>query len=142
MHAFKGACHCGNLTVEYLTAIPAAAAAVRACQCTFCRKHDARAVSDPGGRITITAKDPGRLLRYRFGLEVTDYLICGQCGVYVSAYTQQGGEAYANVMVNVLDDRAAFPTPRPVDLDGEDANGKWQRRRENWTPAVLITTAG
>ncbi len=62
-----------------------------------------------------------------------------------------GDDAYANVMVNVLDDREQFPQPNPVDLDdreqfpqpnpvdldGENEAGKRQRRRDNWTPAGL-----
>ena len=77
------------------------------------------------------------LERYRFGLGATDFLICRKCGVYVSAYMQDGDNAYANVMVNVLDDRELFPQPAPVDLDGENETGKRQRRRDNWTPATL-----
>ena len=50
---------------------------------------------------------------------------------------QDGDDAYANVMVNVLDDREQFPQPNPVDLDGENEAGKRQRRRDNWTPATL-----
>lgn len=137
MHQFHGSCHCGNLEVDYRTTVAAADAAVRACQCSFCRKHDARAISDPGGSITITAHDPSLLERYRFGLAVLDFLFCRKCGVYVSAYTQEGGEAYANVMVNVLEDREQFPQPNAVHLDGETKDGKWKRHSERWTPATL-----
>jgi len=137
MHAFHGSCHCGNLEVDYRTTVAAKDAAVRACQCSFCRKHDARAISDPAGTIEITARDSALLERYRFGLGAIDFLICRQCGVYVSAYTQQGDEAYANVMVNVLDERESFPPPDPVNLDGENETAKRQRHRKNWTPAIL-----
>jgi hypothetical protein len=116
--------------------------AVRACQCSFCRKHDARAVSDPAGAIEITAHDADLLESYRFGFGVLDFLICRKCGVYVSAYRQDGGEAYANVMVNVLDDRARFPQPAPVDLDGESKADKQQRHRARWTPASLNIGTG
>jgi hypothetical protein len=40
-------------------------------------------------------------------------------------------------MVNALDARELFPEPAPLVLDGEDENGKWQRRRRQWTPATL-----
>lgn len=137
MHHFHGSCHCGNLEVDYSTSTAAEAAAVRACQCSFCRKHDARAISDPAGAIEIAAHDPELLERYRFGLGATEFLICRKCGVYVSAYMPDGEEAYANVMVNVLDDREKFPEPNAVHLDGENEAGKRQRRRDNWTPARL-----
>ena len=137
MPEFHGSCHCGNIAVAYRTETAAEAATVRACQCSFCRKHDARAVSDPAGSLAIAVRDPGLLERYRFGLGATEFLLCRRCGVYVSAFMPDGERAFANVMVNVLDDRARFPAPRPVQLDGEDAAGKRQRRRASWTPAVL-----
>jgi len=50
---------------------------------------------------------------------VIDFLICGKCGVYVSAYTRHDDKAFANVMVNVLDERESFAQPNLVNLDGE-----------------------
>ncbi len=141
MPRFHGSCHCGNIEVDYTTATEPEEAKVRACQCSFCRKHDARALSDPAGQVTITAHDEALLERYQFGLAETEFLVCRKCGVYVSAYMPDGDLAYANVMVNVLDDRTLFPEPRPVVLDGEDAAGKRQRRRKNWTPATLRIVA-
>ena len=141
MHHFHGGCHCGALEVDYRTKVAAEDAVVRACQCTFCRKHDARAVSDPSGTLEITVHDQSLLERYRFGLGATDFLLCRICGVYVSATMQDGDAAYANVMVNVLDDRDRFPQPTPIDLDGEDEAVKRQRRREIWTPTTLRLVA-
>ena len=135
MHHFHGGCHCGALEVDYRATVAAADAVVRACQCTFCRKHDARAVSDPSGALEITVHDQTLLERYRFDLGATDFLLCRKCGVYVSATMQDGDDAFANVMVNVLDDREIFPEPSPIDLDGEGEAVKRQRRREIWTPA-------
>jgi len=137
MPRLHGSCHCGNLNVEYTTEVAAEDTAVRACQCSFCRKHDARAVSDPKGTMAIAAGDASLLERYTFELGETEFMVCRKCGVYVGAYMADGDDAYANVMVNVLDDRTAFPEPRPVDLDGEDGPGKRQRRRDMWTPATL-----
>ena len=137
MHHFHGSCHCGNLEVDYSATVAPEDAVVRACQCSFCRKHDARAIFDPPGAIEITVHDQDLLERYRFGLGATDFLICRKCGVYMSAFMEDGNDAYANVMVNVLDDREQFPQPNPVDLDGENEASKRQRRRDNWMPATL-----
>jgi hypothetical protein len=137
MHEFHGGCHCGNLVIDYTTPTAAADNSVRACQCSYCRKHDARSVSNPTGRLAITVHDETLLERYRFGLRVSKYLICRKCGVYVSAYMARGDEAYANVLVSALDARELFPEPAPLVLDGEYENGKWQRRRRQWTPATL-----
>ena len=137
MHHLHGRCHCGNLEVDFSTAVAPEDAAVRACQCSFCRKHDARAISDPAGAIEITAHDPDLLERYQFGFKALEFLFCRKCGVYVSAYRQDADDAFANVMVNVLDDRTRFPQPAPVDLDGETKVDKANRHRARWTPATL-----
>ncbi len=137
MHHFHGGCHCGAIAVEYQTGIAPEETTPRACQCSFCRKHDARALSDPAGRLIITVHDETRLERYRFGLRSADFLLCRKCGVYVSAFLDDGDAAFGNVMVNVLDDRARFPDATPIDRSGEDAAGKTARRRAQWTPATL-----
>lgn len=141
MADYAGACHCGALSVRFSTAQAPEALAVRACQCSFCRKHDARAVSDPRGAMEILVHEPAQLQRYAFGLGETEFLLCRRCGVYVAAYMPDGEAAFANVMVNVLEERVRFAAPRPVVLDDEDAGGKRQRRRRSWTPAVLREVA-
>ena len=87
----RGGCHCGNIEVEYDSAIPAAEAAVRACQCSFCRKHQSRSVSDPAGAARIRVKEPGELSRYRFGHGTADFIVCRRCGVYVGACSEADG---------------------------------------------------
>jgi hypothetical protein len=57
MLEFKGGCHCGNVKERYRTAIAPEHAKPRACQCSFCRKHNARMVSDPKGRLEIRVVD-------------------------------------------------------------------------------------
>ena len=66
-----GACHCGAIRVEFETAAPLAP---RACQCSFCRKHGARTVSDPEG--TAELRLAPETLRYRFASRAADYLLC------------------------------------------------------------------
>ncbi|MEK9723475.1 MAG: hypothetical protein VW405_08325 [Rhodospirillaceae bacterium] len=141
MPAHRGGCHCGNLTLVFETAVPPAEMPVRACQCSFCRKHGVRAIADAGGSVAITAREPDALVRYRFGHGETDFLVCGRCGVYVAAYMEDGADGgVATVVANALDDQAAFVRPaEPVSYDGEAADGRRARRRKNWTPARLVT---
>jgi hypothetical protein len=143
MHELKGGCHCGNLRVTYRTAIAPADAIVRACQCSFCRKHATRAVSDPKGSLAITVMDEALLGRYQFALNAADFLICRACGVYVAAFMPDGGEGgFATLMVNVLDDHARYTqAPTAVEYGDEDERGRRQRRREKWTPATLKIAA-
>ena len=63
MLEFTGGCHCGNISVVYKTTISAKDTVPRACQCSFCRKHATRALSDPSGQLAITITDPARLGR-------------------------------------------------------------------------------
>ena len=137
MLEFKGGCHCGNISVVYKTRIPSKDALPRACQCSFCRKHATRALSDPLGHLAITIADPTCLGRYQFSTKVTEFLVCSNCGVYVSAYMPDSGRAYANVMANALDDHDAFGPGVETDLSSEDEAGKRERRRKLWTPATL-----
>jgi hypothetical protein len=104
------------------SALSAATTVARACQCSFCRKYDAGAISDPSGLIIITSHDTNLLESYRFGLNVLEFLFYRKCGVYVSAYTEEGSEAYANLMVDVLNERTRFPHPNGVYLDGETSS--------------------
>jgi hypothetical protein len=92
-----GQCHCGGVRVEFRSSRPAMTLQVRACQCSFCRRHCAATVSDPAGQVSIESDRP--LIRYRFGLQTCDMLICAACGVYVAAAreTEEGWLATINV---------------------------------------------
>lgn len=134
-----GGCHCGALAVELDSALPFEQLQVRACQCTFCRAHGALSVSDPAGLLTFRAKEATRLVRYRFGLQLADFLLCARCGTYVGAYMEDGGRGYGVLNVCVLADRDRFGTPTLMRYDGETPASRLQRRRERWTPARLIS---
>ena len=71
-----GRCHCGNLELSLETSVRPEELSLRADTCSFCRKHGARTTSDPSGRVVITVRHPGQLLRYRFGLETAVFLVC------------------------------------------------------------------
>ena len=137
MTGYRGECHCGNIQVWFKTEITPGDFAPRACQCSFCRKHSTRALSDPSGHIHLTIKSGARLSRYQFGTGSTEFLICANCGVYVSAYMRNGNKAYANVMANVLLDHGTFGPGIPINYGAEDEEGKQNRRRKNWSPATL-----
>jgi hypothetical protein len=141
MHHLEGACHCRNIRVRYRTAVAPEDATPRACQCTFCRKHNTRAISDPNGSLAITVDDGSALNRYRFGLGAAEFLICRTCGVYVAAFMADpdDGRGFATLMANVLDAQGRYPQATPTVYDNEDEAGRRARRRERWTPATLST---
>jgi hypothetical protein len=139
LHELEGGCHCGNITVTYKTTIAPEDAKPRACQCSFCRKHQSRAISDPAGSVEFRIVDPAGVNRYRFGIGSCDFLVCRNCGVYVGAFMPDPDDdkGYATLMANCLADQGRYPQAAPTVYDGEDGEGKRDRRRRVWTPAVL-----
>ena len=94
-------------------------------------------MGDPGklGRIP---RRTGRLRRYRFGLGITDYLLCTKCGTYVGAVMEDEGRSIGIVNVNALDIRDTFDPAPPLHVyDGENARSGVRRRRKFWMPATV-----
>ena len=136
---FKGGCHCGNLSLEFETGLAPSALPLRACQCSFCRAHAALSTSDPQGSLSLSARDASEVQHYRFGLGVTDFLICRRCGVYIVAMMELDGGRYAVINANVLERRGDLTdVPQPMDYDGEDAAGRLARRKTRWTPVAAL----
>ena len=79
------------------------------------------------------------LSRYRFGLGITDYLVCRTCGAYVGAVMEDEGRLIATLNVNALDIRDSFDPAPPLHVyDGEDEPRRRSRRRKFWMPATVI----
>lgn len=138
MTIHAGGCHCGNITISLTLSKAPADSPLRACQCSFCRAHASRTVSDPQGLFEIGAKDWALVEKYRFDTRTADYLICKRCGVYVAALceTPQGLRAVVNV--NALDGRAQFTqAPALPDYSGETPDTRLARRAVNWMPATI-----
>jgi hypothetical protein len=131
--------HCGNLTIEFETAIRVGQLQLRADQCSFCRKHGARTTSDPKGQAKIFAREPLQVVRYRCAQRTADFLICERCGIYLGAVlSTDDGSAYATLNVNCFD-RADELTQAaaPVSYQAESASERIARTRVRWTPARL-----
>jgi hypothetical protein len=112
------------------------------CACSFCRRHGARTSGDPAGSVEFRA-EPGSLSRYRFGLGITDYLLCAKCGTYVGAVMPdeggQNGDGLGIVNVNSLDIRDTFDPAPPLHVyDGEDEARRRARRRKFWMKTTVI----
>jgi hypothetical protein len=133
-----GACHCGALHVTFETPMPPVDLPLRACGCSFCRKHGVRTTSDPAGTVTFRIDDPEALQRYRFGTRTAETLVCRNCGIYLAATVAIDGTLYAVINVNALDDTTPFNRePQVMNYDQESAEQRIARRRVKWTPAVL-----
>ena len=95
-------------------------------------------MGDPAGSVEFRGADKD-ITRYRFGLGITDYLLCARCGAYVGAVMEDEGRLIATLNVNALDIRDTFdPAPPLHHYDGEDVERRRSRRRKFWMPATVI----
>lgn len=139
MHAHKGRCHCGAIEIELRSERPADQQLLGACQCSFCRKHNARAFSDPKASVTLTAKEPSQLQRYAFGLRTAEQVICRRCGVYMGMVLIDGDRAWSTINIDTLEDRLSFTGPLEArDFSAEDKPSRLARRKARWTPTMLV----
>jgi hypothetical protein len=138
-YRYEGGCHCDNLAFVFEASAPLEVLGLRADQCSFCRAHSARNTSDPNGSMSISVRDAGTLVRYRFGLRTADFLICGRCGVYIGVLMEDGGKSWFTVNVNAFrpPPREDFPIA-PVDYDAEDVPARIARRKQRWTPVTAF----
>jgi hypothetical protein len=118
--------------------------AMRECQCSFCRKHGARTVTDRDGHVTFRAVSDA-LLRYQFSTRGADFLICRRCGVYLAALiTSDGSDEQPRRSFATVNTRALVyeftQAPSPADYDQESGAQRIARRLASWTPADLQLT--
>ncbi len=135
-----GGCHCGNLRLTFHVSKAFEDLPIRACQCSFCRKHNVRATADPDGRLEIAVADQAKLSRYRLGLGITDFLVCRDCGVYVGAVMEDAanGEILATCIVNTLElDQTRIKEPVAAQYEEETAGSRLERRRVRWMKATF-----
>jgi hypothetical protein len=110
---------------------------VRACQCRFCRTHDALSASDPDGTIEFVEHRPELLQRYRFGQRTADFLLCRDCGVYIGALIETPRGRFGIINIHALD-----PQPSPIagtvsmEYDAESVEQRIARREQRWSPVV------
>ncbi|WP_299752267.1 hypothetical protein [uncultured Tateyamaria sp.] len=136
---FAGGCHCGAIRVELETSRRPEDQILGACQCSFCRKHNARAFSDPSARLSITTSQYDALHLYEFGLCTSKQVICNRCGVYVAMILIDDEEVLSVLNIDALNERARFTQEaRPRVYDNESKAERIQRRRQQWIPTTLV----
>lgn len=132
---YLGGCHCRSAAFSFVSANPLV---VRECQCSFCRKHGARNVSDPNGKARITSTVP--LARYHFGLGMTDFLLCPRCGCYIAAVMRDGSDWRSTFNLNCFDNPHIELNAEPMVYEGEDSEQRLNRRLAKWTPTIIDET--
>ncbi len=76
----KATCHCG--AVELSVTLSDGFATARRCDCSFCRRRGAPAVSAPLDGVTIV-KGQEKLTLYQFGSNTARHHFCSVCGIYM-----------------------------------------------------------
>lgn len=137
----QGGCHCGQLRMEFATTQEPAATHPRACDCAFCRKHGAAYVSDPQGRLSVTARDAQAMVRYRQGSNTADFLLCGRCGVLVAVVFEHEGRRYGAANASALDEAQGFAEPVTASPQWLSADEKAARWRDYWVADVVLASA-
>lgn len=138
-HKYEGSCHCEAIGFAYHSNIAPDEWSIRACQCSFCRAHDALSTSDSDGHIEFTSSKPEFLQRYRFGLKTADFLLCGRCGVYIGAVIETDSGAFGIINVHALRETPAnLAGLAPISYDDEEVSGRVSRREERWTPVESV----
>lgn len=136
---YAGQCYCGAIWLKLVTDRAPAEQVLGACQCSFCRKHNARAFSDPKACVTLIAAESSHLQRYTFGLKTSEQIVCRRCGVYIGMTLTEGDRAWSVINVDVLDARALFTrSPEPRDYDTENRETRIARRKARWCPTTLV----
>ena len=135
----EGACHCGNLTATLTTEKEPQDMWLRACQCDFCRSHNMRSLSDSEGLMEMHVRDEKQLNRYHFGLKMVNFLICKNCGNYIGALQDVGGELFGIINANLTENRGnLFGEASHAFYEEETGEERSARRKDVWTPATLF----
>lgn len=133
-----GSCHCGAVGFQFASRLPPAQWSVRACQCRFCRAHDAISSSDPAGELAFRYTEPTQLQRYRFALQTADFLLCRRCGVYIGAVIDTPHGNFGIINTHALQQQPTdLPAATPISYASEDSASRVSRRAERWTPVSV-----
>lgn len=137
--SINGSCHCGNIRYEFRPTLALADLPVRACRCVFCRKHNARYTSDPGGSLTLRIGSGEAASRYRFATRSAEFVVCRNCGVLAVALAEISGRTHAVVNLATADmlDTGRFDV-KDVDFSHETANQRMERRGRSWIADVTV----
>lgn len=100
-------CHCG--AVELAVSLPQGLSTARRCDCSFCRRRGAVAVTVPLDGLRIV-KGRESLTLYQFNTGTAKHYFCAVCGIYTHHQRRSNPNEYG---VNA----AALDGVNPRDLD-------------------------
>ena len=95
----RGTCHCGAVVLE--VQLSDGFATARRCDCSFCRRRGAIAVSAPLNGVTLV-QGAENLTLYQWGTGTARHYFCQTCGVYTHHQRRSDPNEYG-VNVAILD---------------------------------------
>lgn len=120
----KGNCQCGAVTVEVnLTAAPGSYTP-RACDCDYCRKHDAAYISDPDGSVVIRTSHISNLRFEQQGDNLAEFLVCAACDQLLGVRWKDRGAINVNILADV-DSFGSAVSVSPKKLSAEQKVARW-----------------
>jgi hypothetical protein len=138
MQEYRGGCHCGILKVIYRTAVEPAHWPLRHDGCSFCRRHGVVGTSDPAGEVAFEIADAAKIRYYRFAQKTAQFMLCGDCGVFVAALTETTAGVRAVINARVLEGVALnYNAVTDVHFDDETPAQRAARRLRHWTPVRI-----
>ncbi|MDE2090309.1 MAG: aldehyde-activating protein [Gammaproteobacteria bacterium] len=138
MFPVRGSCHCGNILMDMELARAPDTYQPRACNCDFCRQHNAAYVSDPQGSLAIWIKDQNLSGKYSQGSGQAAFLFCKHCGVLVGVYYSHEGRVYAAVNARAVQGGKPFGPEQSASPQTLSASDKVQRWQALWFSSVNI----
>lgn len=138
MYQTLGGCHCKNITFEIKSSKKFDAYEPRACDCEFCSKHSASYISDPKGTLKIVINNEKDLKKYKVGSGVADFLICNNCGVFVSVCYEEQDCIYGSINSKTVDRKIKFGNEVIISPEQLSDSVKIKRWKDIWFSNVQI----
>jgi len=139
MRTIQGKCHCGNIGYDLQWPDAGKTLSVRACSCSFCKKHAGVYTSHPDARLTAHIADATLVNKYVFGTESAEFYVCTRCGTVPFVTSTIEGVEFAVVNVNTFENvEASELDSSTTDFDGESVEARLERRKRNWIPRVSV----
>lgn len=136
-HALTGGCRCGNVTLEVHLSSEPERYNPRACDCNFCREHDAVYVSDPNGSVVVRVEAMSNLKFVQQGHGFAEFIFCAVCEQLIGVRWHQRG----SVNTRAFSGKTRFGKEIPASPKHLSAEEKVTRWGELWFPEfVLVTT--
>lgn len=135
-HALTGGCRCGKVSLEVNLTSEPKRYNPRACDCSFCREHDAAYVSDPNGSVVVQTGAMSNLEFVRQGNKLAEFIFCAVCKQLLGVRWHQRG----SVNARGLFDKASFGKEISASPKHLSAKQKTTRWGELWFPEFVVVT--